>query len=199
MKKDMQNKKGNLCGKEKGMINNNSNATLGLSPELARSIETIYRNAVEKRTSSSSEDAMELSDESLDQPGSFLIVGTSPRKGGTTALPKANTMVRSLMQLDEKQMEMTAEEKAEKLIREAELAKAKMFPPKGELNAKQFELIAKVDQDYEIVGNHLGSGMQEKIVKGEYVDFGKLLPKDRILTEEDGRMELIVKNSPVKG
>ena len=39
MNKDMQNKKGNLCGKEKGMINNNSNATLGLLPELARSIE----------------------------------------------------------------------------------------------------------------------------------------------------------------
>ena len=33
-----------------------------------------------------------------------------------------------------------------------------------------------------------------KIVKGEYVDFGKLLPKDRILVEEDGRMELVIKN-----
>ena len=35
MKKDMQNKKGQMSGKEKGMINNNSNATLALSPELA--------------------------------------------------------------------------------------------------------------------------------------------------------------------
>ena len=31
-------------------------------------------------------------------------------------------------------------------------------------------------------------------MRGEYIDFSKLFPGDRILTEEDGRMELIVKN-----
>ena len=81
------------------------------------------------------------------------------------------------------------------MVREAESAKAKMFPPTGESpSANSFELIAKVDQDYEIVGNHIEQSVQDHIVNGEYIDFGKLLPKDHVLAEEDNRLELIVKN-----
>ena len=59
---------------------------------------------------------------------------------------------------------------------------------------KTVENAVLIDQDYLLVGNHVDESTQEKIVKGEYVDFGKLLPKDKILAEEDGRMELIFKN-----
>ena len=44
------------------------------------------------------------------------------------------------------------------------------------------------------MGNHVDETTQGKIIPGEYVNFGKLLPKDKILVEEEGRMELIVKN-----
>ena len=53
---------------------------------------------------------------------------------------------------------------------------------------------AFVDEGYIVVGAHLDETMISKIVKGEYVDFGKLLPRDRIQSEEDGRMEMIYKN-----
>ena len=36
--------------------------------------------------------------------------------------------------------------------------------------------------------------MYDKIVKHQYVDFGKLLPKDKILSEEDKRMQLVNKD-----
>ena len=52
----------------------------------------------------------------------------------------------------------------------------------------------KMDEDYLVVGAHIDELTKAKIVKGEYVDFSKLLPRDRIATEEDGRMELIIKN-----
>ena len=69
-----------------------------------------------------------------------------------------------------------------------------MFPPTGEEDSIPFELIARVNQDYEIVGNHLDETVQNCIIKGQYIDFGKLLPKDRILVKEDGHLELTVKN-----
>ena len=64
-------------------------------------------------------------------------------------------------------------------------------PVRGRVNDYQF--IAQIDEDYLLIGGHLDETIQNKIVKGEYVDFGKLLPKDRILVEEDGRMEMVVK------
>ena len=35
---------------------------------------------------------------------------------------------------------------------------------------------------------------QQKIISGQYVDFSKLIPKDKILVEEDGHMQLVIKN-----
>ena len=94
---------------------------------------------------------------------------------------------------------MSAEERTEMIIKQAEAAKVKIFPPTGrvcnhEVIEHNFEFVAKMDQNYLSVGNHIDEITQEKIVKGEYVDFAKLLPKDKITaTEEEGRMELIMK------
>ena len=67
-----------------------------------------------------------------------------------------------------------------------------MAPPTGE--STFCDIIAQADREYEVVGYHIDEITQNKIVKGEYVDFSKLLPRDHILNEEDGRMELIVHN-----
>ena len=45
-----------------------------------------------------------------------------------------------------------------------------------------------------MVGNHVDTTTKEKIIKGDYVDFSKLIPKDRILAEEDSKLELVIRN-----
>ena len=49
-----------------------------------------------------------------------------------------------------------------------------------------------VDDNYVAVGSHIDSTLHEKILRSEYVDFAKLLPRDRSYNE-DNRMELINK------
>ena len=102
---------------------------------------------------------------------------------------------------------LSAQERADQLVREAEAAKAHIFPTEGNVNTEvhdsilpsvgesgNFQFIAKMDQDYQVVGGHVDDLTKQKIIKGEYVDFSKLLPKDRILVEEEGRMELVIRN-----
>ena len=50
-----------------------------------------------------------------------------------------------------------------------------------------------VDEGYMVVGSHIDEVTFRKIERGEYVDFGKLIPRDKVLMEDDGRMEMIVK------
>ena len=49
---------------------------------------------------------------------------------------------------------------------------------------------ALLDEDYLLVGNYVDDNTKRRIASGEYVDFAKLLPKERG-SEEDNRMELI--------
>ena len=50
-----------------------------------------------------------------------------------------------------------------------------------------------VDENYLVIGSHLDGGLQNKIINNEYVDFSKLITKDRVTRDEDHRMELISK------
>ena len=86
-------------------------------------------------------------------------------------------------------VELTPDQCTDEIIKQAEAARVKVFPNTGE----SFQFIAKIDQDYQLVGSHLDEHTKIKIQKGEYVDFGKLIPKDRILAEEDERLELVVR------
>ena len=81
-----------------------------------------------------------------------------------------------------------------------------MFPLKGqllfnnldgsvpEIDMGSFEFVAKVDQDYLVIGGHIDDVTQGKIIRGEYIDFSKLIPRDKIISEEDNRLKLVVKN-----
>ena len=53
---------------------------------------------------------------------------------------------------------------------------------------------AVVDENYVIIGGHLDENLRNKIFNHEYVDFARLLPKDRMQREEDHRMEIINRN-----
>ena len=45
-----------------------------------------------------------------------------------------------------------------------------------------------------VVGNCVEDHIRQRIDNGEYVDFSRLLPRDRLTMEEDNRMEIINKN-----
>ena len=85
------------------------------------------------------------------------------------------------------------EEHTNKVIREAEAAKARILPPQGKPLEFQ-EFTSQIDNDYLVIGNHVDENTQLKISKGEYIDFSKLIPRDKVLNEGDTRLELIVRN-----
>ena len=89
----------------------------------------------------------------------------------------------------------TIEDIAQCKIKEAEVNKANIFPPKGNENpAVNFYSTVHMDQDYLVIGNHIDTVLQNKIMEENYVDFSKLIPRDRIVTEEE-KVELIIKNN----
>ena len=45
----------------------------------------------------------------------------------------------------------------------------------------------EVDQDFLVVGNHVDEQIRNRIENGEFVDFSRLLPRDRLVVEEDNR------------
>ena len=53
--------------------------------------------------------------------------------------------------------------------------------------------IFDIDQEYLVIGGHIDSALQQKIIDFEYVDFARLLPKDRVTNLDDHRFELIVR------
>ena len=90
--------------------------------------------------------------------------------------------------------DLLVEDRVRDMIQQAEAAKARMFANTGkQLPPFVTSPTAIVDEGYIVVGAHLEDNMINKIKNGEYVNFGKLLPKDRI-TEEDGKMDMFIKN-----
>ena len=53
---------------------------------------------------------------------------------------------------------------------------------------------AVIDKTYVVVGSNLDSQMFEMIQNGDYVEFGKLDPQDRILMEEDQMLGMVICN-----
>ena len=84
----------------------------------------------------------------------------------------------------------SAEERAEKLIRDAEVAKGKIFTTTGNNqfhvdSAREMIHSVLVDEDYCTVRSHLDDVIIGKVKRGEYVNFAKLLPQDKLAIEED--------------
>ena len=93
---------------------------------------------------------------------------------------------------------LTPEQRAEQKVREAENLKAYTFPvtgkdPRQKHRLSQFFNTAMIDKDYMVVGSHVDEATYQRIKQGEFIDFGKLIPKDRIISEEENRLELVIK------
>ena len=209
---------GNYFGEVVGK-NYNENHGLAIlnSPIHSKSVETIYRNAVKKRMSSSSEEGINISDKTMNlitdeeafQPDYEDVAMGEPQQtlqmdDVQPGLSRDREPLASNSRpgdLPPEISQLTPEQKAEKLVIDAENAKAHIFPNPGNVaNQLTFNrvsntpTIAAMDEDYLVIGVHVDDTMQGKIIKGEYIDFGKLLPHDRILSEEDNRLELVIKN-----
>ena len=64
-------------------------------------------------------------------------------------------------------------------------------PQHGGKCANQF------DDEYMVIGGHVDPLIQERILNFEYVDFSKLIPRDRVAKFEDTRFELVVRRGGV--
>ena len=168
----------------------------------SQSAETIYQNAVQKRISSSSEEEpMEICDDPFNlvvehefqpdyedegdvtnvEPAVLQVQGDLAQPGPSHQLSLQPEAIPELERM------MSAEEKAERTVIDAENTHACMFPKTGR-NPVTPTLVqnvgcttAMMDEDYLVIGAHIDETLQSKIVKGKYVDFGKLLPEIRYL------------------
>ena len=66
-----------------------------------------------------------------------------------------------------------------------------MPPPHIDIN-RNFVHSAMVDETYMLVASHLDESIIRKIENSEYVDFIKLIPKDKIVAEDDTELKLVM-------
>ena len=94
----------------------------------------------------------------------------------------------------------TVEERAERMIRDAETAKARMFNSPGKQpnifnNSGSAEMgqFKDIDDNFNVITLHMDETVVIKIAKHEYVDFARLVQRDKVDREDDHRMEMINK------
>ena len=90
--------------------------------------------------------------------------------------------------------------RGEQMVKDAEAAKMRMIAMPGNCdNIDNFLTrhranvtnAQSIDDNYMSIGGHVDSALAQKIVSHQYIDFGRLLPQDRVTCEEDQCMELI--------
>ena len=111
--------------------------------------------------------------------------------------------------IQEERRPSTPDEKAAALIRNAENSRARIHDTPGnefmyfepsktpdfQIDlSRDFVHSAMVDESYQLVASHLDKALQAKIIRGKYINFGKLVPKDHVLTVDDSRYEMIVRD-----
>ena len=171
---------------------------------------TIYCPAVPKRVSSSSEDDnMDTSDETADNlqvtdTGVLIstihkcspIVDNARRRDRSRSISRDRT-IRDRERADfraERPLPLTPDQHADRVIREAESARARIFETPGKETIANNDYLQSVmmDDEFMLVGSHINKVTYAKIVDGKYVDFGKLIPHDKIAVEEDQWLEKVI-------
>ena len=178
---------------------------------------TLYKNAIEKsshskRDSSSSDEPMDTSEEyekmfegesanthSSNQMVAQYIAEHTPTKETGDRMEEQPHCSRYNMDryaaTPERHCEPTVRmltpppltKTSENMIQRSEAKKAHIYAAPG----KNLIHSVLLHEDYLIAGNHVNEITRKKIGNGEYVDFSKLMPRDRIALEEDQRMEMV--------
>ena len=100
-------------------------------------------------------------------------------------------------------LDMTPAEKAEKLIRQAEMAKARIYEVPGmenvSCNQNEFnDMIHSVivDEAYSSIEAHVEESVKRRVMADEFIDFAQLLPRNRTVImdeEEQGLQQMFIK------
>ena len=138
-----------------------------------------------------------------------------PGKKGASAITKGSektpVKTKRLKQIQDdeasEEKQLTPEQQADQVVRDAENSKAKLLEVAGNVNnvtMPQSELLAhnrvsilstaQIDEDYQMVDSHVEDGLKTKIQNFEYVDFVKLLTKNHLLREDKQRLEIVTKD-----
>ena len=130
------------------------------------------------KCSSSSDELMDTSDETVND-----INVTSMNNSG--------------QEVKDKQQPLTAEEQADKIVHDAEMARARMFEVPGKIGTTENLNMCQIDEDYQMIDSHVDEVLKRKIQAMEYVELGKLIPKNRFLHNDNSqhqRLEIVNKN-----
>ena len=147
--------------------------------------EIILNFRVKNRESSSSEGQIDTSDELMEIDADFDNV-VDKLEGETSRMSKALAPVNPTD---------SGRVRGEQRIRAAEAAKARMLTtPGNDIPVHEVVKSVLVDQNYMSMGIHVDEATRVKIINNEYVDFGKLIPRDKIAKEDDHRLELVSRN-----
>ena len=170
---------------------------------------TIYENAVRKQT-----DTVEIDDgevilnlnknrpvhqTSSDEQGdtSDELINVAEFIADCTVEAERRKSIESGKGAPKEQNELDAHE-AEQKIRDTEAAKIRMIATPGNNNGfmtsrprETSTMVSSVDNNYMVIGTHVEPSLGQKIFRHEYIDFARLLPKDKVSREDDHHMELI--------
>ena len=151
---------------------------------------------LKKNTDSSSlEDKIDTSDDLMEvEEGEFNVRMFSGDRMDDNGVRASGPAQRPIGEMEE----------SERVIREAEASKARLYATPGncshnlsnwnnELANHSVHQSSLVDENYFVIGAHVGPNLQQKIINCEYVDFSKLISKGNMMANEDHRMELVSK------
>ena len=158
---------------------------------------TFRLNKSQNRQSSSSEEGINTSDELIEKDTEIndrFIADCEQQVRKSAKRGEEVPSERGLQQtgLDDP----TPRNRSDAIIREVEWARATMFSTPGkadnDINPRNnLEFISVVDENYIMVGAHIDSSIKEKIRRGEYINFARLLPRDKPSFCDKGKLELV--------
>ena len=147
-----------------------------------------------RRGSSSSEDRIDESDELMEVDNFIADCEAAARHASREVDCNDNTDRMPRSEVHRK------EYRGDETIREVEASKVCLLNTPGKsygnllpintVNNLERIQTTSVDENYMMLG-FIEESLFDKIIKHEYVDFARLIPKDKLLMEEDNRMELV--------
>ena len=198
-----EKKEKNSAGSSKG-----ENSALNTNSEM-----TIYQNAVQKDDNETIE--VDGGEVILNISKNKSFVNQSSDEQGDTSDELINVNVteqfRSIADCAAEMVEQEMVEErrpnpelleVENRIRDAEAAKMRIIATPGNdfdivgqpvSRENTHAMVNSIDDQYLVIGANVDPSLRQKIFRHEYIDFAWLLPKDRVVKEDDHCMELVNK------
>ena len=182
-----------------------------IAPDLEEKIDQFINDAHLSQTEdssrkvlSSSEELMDTSDElNINNQSGEYVRQENPEFSGNidyTSLNEPPVKFFTEPEVVEDPMQV-AQEQADEMYRESERLKARVYEitgrgktnPDSVTNNKVNE-IALMDNNYQMLDNHVDDILRCKILSFEYIDFSKLLVKNRNVRADEQRLEIVSRN-----